>query len=243
MSSTADVQEIETVKKKDNAAITSAENVSDWFEARFDFFKSPEGEAEYKKIGVPYPKTLADYWYMQFEKLTKFTKKEDHKIEIRQMKRFITKEGKEYIIHDMTETKYDPIGNRKTFYRSGIGKYAKPVPRYEIEVIPEEGYAKRKKMVSWNECDTCYSIPFNDKNIDKLIKYCDGNTMYIISKQDYQSGRRFSIRSMNDWRNGSVEELLRFGHIASDYEKQILADEKQGKYVTYPPAGNTGQYR
>ena len=26
-----------------------------WFEARFDFFRSPEGEAEYKKIGLEYP--------------------------------------------------------------------------------------------------------------------------------------------------------------------------------------------
>jgi hypothetical protein len=61
------------------------EEVSDWFEERFTFFKSPEGEAEYKKLGLPYPKTLMDYWYKQFEKPTKNTKKEEHKIYVPQM--------------------------------------------------------------------------------------------------------------------------------------------------------------
>jgi hypothetical protein len=48
---------------------------------------------------------------------------------------------------------------------------------------------------------------------------------------DYKSGQRSTIRSLNDWRNGKVEELLRFGYIATEYEKQILEDEKQGKFT------------
>jgi hypothetical protein len=244
-STAADVQEIETaaVRKGSSNKATSTENVTDWFEASFDYYKSPEGEAEYKKIGLPYPKTLMDYHYMQFLKLTKNTKKEDHKIEIHNMKRFITRDNKEYIIHDMRETKYDPIGNRKTFSRTGIGKYGKPIPKWTIKVLPEEGYEKIKVVEGIEGVDACYSIPFTQKNIDKLVKYCDGNTSYCIAKEDYQSGRRLSIRSLADWKNGTAEHLLRFGHIASDYEKQMLEDEKIGKCITLPPAGNQGAYR
>jgi hypothetical protein len=62
---------------------------------------------------------------------------------------------------------------------------------------------------------------------------------------DFKSGTRFTIRSLNDWRNGTQEELLRFGHIASDYERQILEDEKQGKYthMGIPPAGGSAVYK
>jgi hypothetical protein len=123
--------------------------------------------------------------------------------------------------------------------------YAIPIPKREIKarVTEEEGFVQ-EIITTVESIETGYSIPFTQKNIDKLlIPHMDGNTSYSIQKMDYKSGARFSIRSLRDWRNGSVEELLRFGHIATDYEKQILEDEKQGKYVTYPPAGNTGQYR
>lgn len=160
----SDVQ-IEKVKK---GKATSAENVNDWFEAHFRYYKSPEGEAEYKKIGLEYSKTLQDYHYMQFQKLTRFTKKEDHKKYISNMRRYILASGEEYVIHDMTETKYDPIGNRKTSNRSNIGVYGKPVPRYEIRVDPEQGYAKERYVAGIDTVDECYSIPFDKKHIDEL---------------------------------------------------------------------------
>ena len=66
-----------------------------------------------------------------------------------------------------------------------------------------------------------------------MLKYTDGNTTYSIQKEDHQSGRRLSIASYADWIDGSVEELLRFGHKASSYEKQVLADEKIGKFIDH----------
>lgn len=48
-------------------------------------------------------------------------------------------------------------------------------------------------------------------------------------------GMRIKVDSFKDWRNGIAEELLRFGHIASAYERQVLADEKQGKIQKQMP--------
>ena len=110
-----------------------------------DYFKSKEGEAAWAELGMTYNQgreEMYDDWYDKFLKLTKNTKEKDHKIEIRTMKRFITKSGDEFLVHDIHETKHDPLGNRKSFYRGNIGKYGKPYPRKEIQVNPEEGYSK-----------------------------------------------------------------------------------------------------
>ena len=212
----------------------------------FDFFKSPEGLAEYEKIGIKYPKTLPDDWYAKFLKVTRNTKKEDYKQYIPQMKRLILANGEEYIVHSMIETRYDGLHNRKTFTRGGIGMYAIPIPHKEIKprITEEEGLVQ-EIITTVESIDTGYSIPFNQKNIDKLLPFTDGNTQYSIQKKDFKSGSRFSIRSLQDWRNGTVEELLRFGHIASDYEKQILEDERQGKFTHMgtPPAGGSAVYK
>jgi len=42
-------------------------------------------------------------------------------------------------------------------------------------------------------------------------------------------GMRIKVDTFKDWRDVIAEELLRFGHIASPYERQRLADEKAGK--------------
>jgi hypothetical protein len=136
----------------------AASPLNEPYEQSFDFFKSSEGEVEYKKLGLKYPRTMMDDWYEKFLRLTKNTKKEDHKIYIGNMMRHILANGEEYIIHDMRETKYDPLGNRKTFYRGGIGKYAIPLPRWEIKVNPEEGYAKEKYIAGIDMIETGYPL-------------------------------------------------------------------------------------
>jgi hypothetical protein len=236
---------IESISKKDRKALDSQQQ-NEPYTRSFPFFKSPEGIAEYEKIGMKYPRTMPDEWYDKFLKVTRNTKKEDYKIYIPNMKRFIRSSGEEFIIYAMTETRYDGLHNRKKFNRGGMGMYAKPIPHREIKArITEEEGLVQDIITTVEAIETGYSIPFIQKNIDKLIKYTDGNTAYSIQKEDYRSGQRYTIRSLNDWRNGKTEELLRFGHIASDYEKQILEDEKQGKFTHMgtPPAGGAGLYK
>ncbi len=204
-----------------------------------DFFKSKEGEAAYAELRVPYPEELYDAAYSKWTELTKRTKEKDIKRYIQSMKRYITREGEEFLVYGESVTKQDPLGNEKSFYRGNIGKYGRPVPHYEIKVNAEEGYAKEKFVSHIDRVDDCYSIPFTKENVEPLHKYTDGNTAFVIQKEDFQSGRRLSIASYEDWIDGDVIELLRFGHRASSYEKQILADEKIGKYLDHvtPQAG------
>jgi hypothetical protein len=242
--SLASTTESQGLSKKEKLDLEKIEE-NEPYQHSFPFFKSHEGVAEYEKIGVKYPRTMSDDWYARFLKLTRATKKEEQKQYIGQVKRLILSNGEEYIVHDVTETRYDALHNRKRFYRSNIGMYAKPIPHREIKarVTEEDGFIQ-EIVTTVESIETGYSIHFTQKNIDKLIvPYTDGNTQYSIEKQDYKSGITISVALFEDWRHGKYEELLRFGHRASEYERQILADEKQGKYVQYPPAGNTGQYR
>src|SRR5262245_22687284 len=134
-------KEKEKEQEKIESAAAAADNEP--YTQSFAFFKSPEGVAEYEKLGLKYPRTMPDDWYAKFLKVTRSTKKEDYKQYISQVKRLILANGKgEYIIHDVTETRYDGLQNRKRFYRGGIGMYAIPIPRREIKarVTEEEGF-------------------------------------------------------------------------------------------------------
>jgi hypothetical protein len=185
-----------------------------------------------------------DFWMQQFEKLTRKTSESDTKRHIDQITRYIDKDENQFITYSMTVKKQDPIGNVKSFYYPNVGIYTRPVSHKEIVVDPEDGYAKRVVVKGYDGIENHYSIPFNDKNIDALIKWTDGKTQFSIKKEDHRSGGRFGIRDLASWRAKEWKYLLRFGHFPiTEYERKIYEDELQGKFVTYPPVGNTGQYR
>jgi hypothetical protein len=162
-----------SISKKDRNALDSQDEP---YGPSFSFFKSPEGLAEYEKLGLKYPRTMPDDWYAHFLRVTRNTKKEDYKQYIRQVKRLILASGEEYIVHDMHETRYDGLHNRKTFYRGGIGMYALPIPRREIKtrVTEDEGFVQE---IVTTVVETGFSIPFNQKNIDN--KHCEIALLFL----------------------------------------------------------------
>jgi hypothetical protein len=91
--------------------------------------------------------------------------------------------------------------------------------------------------------DTDYSIPFTPENIDKHVKkYVTAQTQFIIRDKG-GNDRKVSVDSLDELRLGTPEHLLRFGHRASDYEKLILAEERQGNYSHHKPPNEGSQYR
>jgi hypothetical protein len=74
-----------TLSEKDRRVLESQAK-DEPYSRSFVFFKSPEGVAEYEKLGMPYPRTMPDDWYDRFLKITARTKKEDHKQYIGQVK-------------------------------------------------------------------------------------------------------------------------------------------------------------
>lgn len=208
---------------------------------RTSFYRSDEMIQAFRDVGLEYTNRMWDNQYEEFQKKTRKTPEKEREKWIGNLKRFVipTRDGEEqYIIHDMYEKAKDPLGNTLTTHRSGLGCYHKPIVKREIRVNMETG-DKEPAVVGVESLETCYSIPFTKENIAKLEKYINSSTSFVIQKTT--AGRRLVVdRGFEDWKSGNTEELLRFGHRASDYEKQVLADEKQGKYEHYKPPLNPG---
>lgn len=212
---------------------------------RRTFYKSDEAIAAFKEVGIKYENAMWDNHYENFQRKTKRTPEKDRLRAIHNLKRLVipaNSRDKErtIIVHDMWEEAYDALGNKLTTYRGGLGCYHKPRVKREYKLDMETG-EKVPVIVGIEELETCYSIPFSKENIDKLAKYVTGNTTFLIQRMGGGS-RKITVDSFEDWKNGNVEEVLRFGHRASDYEKQVLADEKQGNYEHYKPPINPGKY-
>lgn len=194
------------------------------------FIKTSEGVAEYQKLKMPYEDELYDTAYEKYLTLTRKTPPEAVKIEYTNVVRIIAPGGeRQYITHDETTTRQDPLGNIKMFYRGGLEVHPKPILRYEVRVNEEEGYVKEKYIAGIDNVETVYDIPFSKQNADKLYKFCTENTSFVIKKGLSNTDLRIKVDSFKDWRDGDVEELLRVGHIASSYERQKLLEERQGK--------------
>ena len=207
------------------------------------YCRSPEGVKEFKEIGLEYPNELFDNSYADFLKRTRESPKDKTKVEIRNMTRvLLADESQQYIVHDQEDIRFDMIGNLRPWYRGGIGRYPIVTPRYEIKVDPET-YEKTRVCTGVSNIKCGYSIKFSPKKTDELHKLCldtpseysnNMKTSYSVQRGENKGpGNLVTVSSYRDWRDAEdIEELFRFGHIASPEERQLLADEKAGKIVS-----------
>jgi hypothetical protein len=215
-----------------------------------NYIRSPEGIAEYKKLGLEYPNEFFDNQYDDYLNQTRKSPKDKTLVEIRNMTRVVLLDGSQYIVHDHADIRLDLIGNLKMWYRGGIGKYPIPSPHYEIKV-DEETLEKSRVCTGVSHIKTGYSIKWSIKKADELHKLCiDAPSDYSNNLVTAYSVRRgelkgpnnlVTVESFKDWRDvEDVEELFRFGRIAIPAERQLLAEEKAGKVVS--PAMQTRPY-
>jgi hypothetical protein len=230
---------------------TSTSNQSELKDVQFNidqfrrsFYKSDEAIQAFKEVGITYTNAMWDNDYERFQQRSRKTPEKERIKSIGNLKRLVipTRDKEEtYIVYDMHEEAKDALGNRLTAYRSGLGCYHSPIVRREIRLDMETG-EKVPVVVGIDQLETKYSIPFTKENIAKHIeKYVTESTTFIIQKGT--SGRRLIVNGgFEDWKNVSTEYLLRFGHAPSDYEKQVYADELQGKYEHYKPPISPGAH-
>ena len=50
------------------------------------------------------------------------------------------------------------------------------------------------------------------------------------------------VATFKDCKDVTAEELLKFRHIASEYEQQIMKNEKMGKFMQQNPTSSTRCY-
>ncbi len=198
-----------------------------------DYFKSEAGIAAFREVGLPYEDELWDENFAKFQKTISKGPAKDRKMTIANIQRLVLPTGEQYIIHDERHQGIDILGNRKRFYKSGTGMYPVPIPKYEIKMNTET-FEKENLKVGLETMERGYSIPFTVEKADELHKLCDESTTYTICKGYYRMGNRIKVDTFEDFRDGEPDDLLRWGHRASAYEKQVMADERAGK-VQLPP--------
>ena len=66
-----------------------------------NYVKSPEGIAEYKKIGLEYPSEFFDNQYDEYLNQTRKSPKDKTLVEIRNVTRVILLDGSQYIVHEI----------------------------------------------------------------------------------------------------------------------------------------------
>lgn len=180
------------------------------------YYYSPEGEAEYKKIGLPYPKTVEDVNYDLFIEKTKRSGEEQNKTQIIKMNRIRSSFGsydgesnQEYITYDIKETRFDSLGNEISFTRTNIGRYPIPVPMYRIK-RDQQGY-EEKYTAGVSRIRTGYSIKHDKSNFNKLHKHCldtsSEKTQYLAQLEGEQ--RKYPVRSADDFLNKSFDDFTR----------------------------------
>lgn len=180
------------------------------------FYYSPEGENEYKKIGLPYPKTVEDVNYDLFLDKTKRSGDEVNKTQITKMIRVKSSFGsddgesnEEYIIYDIRETRFDSLGNETSFTRTNIGRYPIPVALYRVKRDPQ-GYEERY-TAGVSRIRTGYSIKCDKTSFNKLHKFCldktSEKTQYLAQMEGEQ--RKYPVRSAEDFITKSFDELIK----------------------------------
>ena len=209
---------------------------------RKTFFKSEEGVKAFQELDLEYEDEMWDKDYVEFLRKIQKTPEKDRVKWVQNLQRVVISDEQEFLVYDLHEEGHDALGNNLTFYRSNLGCYHKPQGRYSIHVDIKTG-EKQKKFDGLTTMETGYSIPFTTENIDKIVKkYVTPQTHFIIRDKG-KNDRRISVDSLDEITLGTPEHLLRFGHRASDYEQQILAEEKQGNYTHHKPPNAGLQYR
>ena len=123
--------------------------------------------------------------------------------------------NKEYLVYSFIHYRLDPALNLTHRSRSGIGTYPIPMGHYHID---QGQYGKQTRVLDYIEnVTTGYSIPFNRKNLEKIL------STGIQSEGKMNLGLdtgviRISINTLEDFMNGDFAELAHFGSKRSSLE-------------------------
>lgn len=111
-------------------------------------------------------------------------------------------------------------------FRPQVGKYAIPIPEFYIQRLDFGKEERKLKEIIGME--TGYSIPFTKDNLDKIKNMgmaLDGKITYLVETATHL---KISIASYDDLRNGVFEELLHFGKIPTQAQRQAWLEKEGG---------------
>jgi hypothetical protein len=211
-----------------------------------NYLKSPEGIAEFKKVGLQYPENAHDkHWNSVLERTpdgegNQYAHK--NKTRVTDITRRRLESGKEYLTWNQTEIRYTPLGDPEYKNRTNLGRY--PIIEYKHAMKEEKSGYRHAVTQPTGRTKTGYSLEYNVKNIDKLHENAsDGYefeeainsdmrpTHYAVN--DLRKHMTIAIHSWEDFRDGKFDELYQYGtkvtspEQADDIKKKIESERQQ----------------
>jgi hypothetical protein len=179
---------------------------------------------EYAENKYPYEKTVHDRAGDEFYALVR-GKPEKMSQEVVQCYRInIPLEG-EFMFYNVTVRGEDWKGNEHD--------YALLEGRYSMPIFRREKDPQTDKVTSSQINDHKYvcDIPWSKEKFDELLKSAVDNLSMAIYGT---AGRRLSIPSVDDYRNGAIEDLIQCGMHGKSLES-VLAEKNQFTYEKVAP--------
>lgn len=191
------------------------------------FTKSPEGVAEYSKIGLPYPDETFDLEYEKWlknttaENLSNYTEHKEK--EVNKFFRVRGRDNKEYLVYSFVHYRLDEALNCVHRSQPDIGIYPIPRPRYTVSY---GAFGKQERHIAEvMQNDKGYSIPFTRENVEKIKDMglqLEGKVSYLLLSPN---GNKMSVATYEDFRDGRYDELLAFSKIPTERQRQRWLEE------------------
>ncbi|MGH9983423.1 MAG: hypothetical protein ACRD8W_05635 [Nitrososphaeraceae archaeon] len=221
------------------------------------YWRSKEGEEEYRKLGLDYNNHCTVYdmtysteflgnnrkskdpedhtWYQNVIRVqSSFNLNNDSKSGKQQQQ----SQKKEYLIHDITETRIDPAGNKKRWYKSKIGIYPIPQVSWKLVRNPETGIveydeeANPKRVIDRIiNVKKGYSIPFTKATLQRMadegyIVNEDQRVTHFMVQKDNER-HKIMVKSLDDLMNLKFEDLYGDGGLRTFAANPITGVQAQ----------------
>ena len=192
-------------------------------------FPRPEILAEYAKVnggdnekdkdkqGIQYERTVQDRGYEQWHYMVKGRPVYQEVTQI--YRRRVTGEG-EFLLYNLELTGTDWKGNEQTF-STLLGRYEKPI--FRLEKNPETQEISSTQISSHK---TVYDIPYTRARLDELLDMASEPISLVVYGT---AGRRLGLQSIEDYRNGNIEDLIVCSNKGKSLEA-VLVEKNQFTY-------------
>lgn len=192
-------------------------------------WESEKSREEYDKIKMKYPKSEMD---IAFDRFMRRTAHSDAK-EVRQITKMIRlqlqEDGDEFIVYDLSQTRYDDLNNPYHFMRERLGEYA--LPSVHKTIVYDNENQQQERVTGIDHVDIAYEVPFTEQNANLLHNNCKdnvaqkmGRTQYLVQKAN---DIKISVRSYKDWLTGDFETLYKTGR--ADGKLTVSAGSNKAK--------------
>jgi hypothetical protein len=183
-------------------------------------WESPEGIAEYKKLGKEYPRTEFDKDFAYFMQRIEWDP--DKRETIGSISRLKVSDESEFLIYSSKWEGHDEaLKNYDHRTRDKLGIYEK-LEKHTTRSLNIENQIEERTTIGRKTL--AYSIPFTKERLEELHKICNDRSANPADKTKYYveplGGTEITIIRYEDFLNGDFEDLHKNGAITITVSEQ-----------------------